>query len=256
MDVKEPAVLGVRRRAVPVLLAMALCACLLVACSSGGSVVPTSPAPSPVAAFTVVSVTDGDTLRFSPAVDGATSLRLLQIDAPESAQAPWGEASRTALLQLAPASSEITIETDQTRVDSFDRVLGHAIRRDGLNLNLAQLRAGHAALYVIWPNISRFADYRAAQIEAQSNRRGIWDPAEPLGELPFEYRLRIDRDAPFRPAGDYFTRTYVEPADYRRVHVNNRVFFNTRADAAAAGYQACPRDDAGAYVPVCFASGQ
>ena len=181
---------------------------------------------------------------------------MLNIDAPESAQAPWGEAARTALLQLAPPSTELTIETDQARLDSFGRVLGHVLRRDGLNLNREQLRGGHAVIFAIWPNMSRYADYRAAQIEAQSNQRGIWDPARPLGELPFEFRLRIDGDAPFRPVGDFFTRNYVEPSDYRRVHVNNRVFFNARSDAASAGYQPCPREATGGYSAQCFASGQ
>lgn len=233
---------------------LALCVALATACSSDKPGGPS--APTPPGAFSVTSIVDGDTLRFSPASEGATSLRMLNIDAPESAQAPWGDAARAALLQLAPASTEVTIETDRTHLDAFGRLLGHAIRRDGVNLNGEQLRAGHAVIYVIWPNMSRFAEYRAAQIEAQSNGRGIWDPSRRLNEMPFEYRLRIDGDAPFRPVGDFFTKQYVEPADYRRVHVNNRVFFSTRSDAAAAGYQPCPRDAAGEYASQCFASGQ
>lgn len=235
---------------------LAFCLGIAAACSSGGPAGPANPTvPSP-SAFTVSAVTDGDTLRFAPPLDGASTLRMLNIDAPEFGQAPWGEAARNAVLQLAPAATVLTIETDLGRLDAFGRVLGHAIRHDGVNLNREQLRHGHAVVFVIWPNLSRFAEYRAAQIEAQAKGRGVWDPAHPLGELPFEYRLRIDGDAPFRPAGDFFTRHYVEPADYRRVHVNNRVFFNTRADAAAAGYQACPREAGGAYAAHCFSSGQ
>lgn len=235
---------------------LALSLGIFSACSSNTPTVPTNPVPPAPSAFSVTSITDGDTLRFSPALEATTALRLLGIDAPESAQAPWGTAARSALLQLAPVATEVTIETDQTRVDSFGRVLGHALRRDGVNLNREQLRGGHAVTFVIWPNVNRFTEYRAAQIEAQANQRGIWDPAQPLQELPYEYRLRTDGDAPFRPAGDFFTRQYVEPADYRRVHVNNRVFFNTRADATAAGYQSCPRTSAGDYAAQCFASGQ
>jgi endonuclease YncB( thermonuclease family) len=233
---------------------LALCLGVAAACSTKSPAAPTPPPPP--TSFTVSSITDGDTLRFSPALEGLTALRLLNIDAPETAQAPWGDAARSALLQLAPPSTELLIETDRVTADGFGRLLGHAGRRDGLNLNREQLRAGHAVVFVIWPNMNRFEDYRAAQIEAQSNRRGIWDPARPLTELPFEYRLRIDGDAPFRPVGDFFTRQYVEPADYRRVHVNNRVFFNSRADASAAGYQPCPRVAGGDYAPECFASGQ
>ena len=235
--------------------AVALSCLIAAACSPNAPAAPTSPGPPPATTYAVTAITDGDTLRFSPALEGTTTLRLLSIDAPEFAQAPWGDASRAALLQLAPPSTVFSIETEPTRVDSFGRVLGHAIRSDGVNLNRELLRAGHAVVFVIWPNSSRFEEYRAAQIEAQANERGIWSAAQPLGELPYEYRLRVNGDAPFRPAGDFFTRQYVEPADYRRVHVNNRVFFATRSDAAAAGYEPCPRTG-GEYAAECFASGR
>lgn len=230
----------------------------IAGCGSDGPASPTpAPQPTPRAqTYAVTSVTDGDTLRFAPSLDGSSALRMLNIDSPEIAQAPWGDAARGALQQAAPAGTELTIETDRTRLDAFDRVLGHALTSEGTNLNAEQLRRGQAVLYVIWPNVSRFDEYRAAQIEAQSAGRGIWDPAAPLRELPFEYRLRIDRDAPFRPVGDYATRRFVEPPDYARVHVNNRVFFNNAADASAAGYTACPRDTAGGYDPSCFAPGR
>jgi endonuclease YncB( thermonuclease family) len=222
--------------------------------SDSGPAPPTAPPPLPQRT-TVVSITDGDTLRYNP---GSTPLRFLNIDAPElggSTQEPWAAAARTQLQQLLPASTEITVETDQERTDAFGRVLGHAIRADGLNANREQLRLGHAVLYVIWPNVAHFTDYRTAQIEAQGSGRGIWSAASPLRELPFEFRLRADGGAPFRPVGDFFTRSYVEPGDYRRVHVNNRVFFNSRSDADAAGYRLCARDAAGAYSAACFAAG-
>jgi len=238
------------------------CICLALAAAltgaACGSSAPSAPSELPPAAssYTVSSITDGDTLRFTPALEGTTILRMLHVDAPETAQAPWGEQSRARLIQLAPAATEIRIETEQTRLDGFGRVLGHAIRRDGVDINREQLRIGQAVLYVIWPNVGRFEEYRAAEIEAQAEGRGIWNPAAPLTELPFEYRLRIDRDTPFRPVGDYFTRNYVEPADYGRVHVNNRIFFNNRSDAVAAGYAPCPRPGGGDYAPSCFAPGR
>ena len=229
---------------------------LTAGCGSGSpATVPTTPSPSTGTSVSVTSITDGDTLRFSPALEGRAVLRMLHVDAPEIAQAPWGEASRAELLRLAPASTELRIETEEQRIDPFDRLLGHAIRGDGLDINKEQLRLGQGVLFVIWPNTGRFEEYRAAEIEAQIAGRGIWNPAAPLTELPFEYRLRIDGGAPFRPVGDYFTRRYVEPADYTRVDVNNRVFFNSAADAATAGYQACLRSN-GDYSASCFAAGR
>ena len=206
----------------------------------------------------MVSVIDGDTVRFTPALLGVTSLRFLNIDAAEvggDTQEPWATSSRTQLQQLLPGSTAITIQLDVQRIDPFGRVLGHAVRSDGLNVNREQLRLGQAVLFVIWPNVTEYESYRSAQIEAQAGGRGIWSASAPLRELPFEYRLRQDRSSPFRPVGDFFTHAYVEPADYARVHVNNRVFFNTRTDADVAGYRACARDAAGAYNSSCFASG-
>jgi endonuclease YncB( thermonuclease family) len=233
-------------------------AALAAGCGSGSSPAPPTSPPPQTQRQTVSSVTDGDTVRFSPALSGSTSLRFLNIDAPElggDTQEPWAAASRGQLQQLLPASTEITIETDQERTDSFGRVLGHAVRADGVNTNREQLRLGQAVLYVIWPNMNHFTEYRGAQIEAQAGSRGVWGAAAPLRELPFEYRLRQDRSSPFRPVGDFFTRSYVEPGDYRQVHVNNRVFFNSRADAEAAGYRACVRDGTGTYSAACFATG-
>lgn len=218
---------------------------------------PTPPPPSPVS-HSVVSVTDGDTVRFTPALLGVTSLRFLNMDAPEvggDTQEPWATSSSTQLQQLLPGSTAITIQLDVQRIDPFGRVLGHAVRNDGLNVNREQLRLGQAVLFVIWPNVTEYESYRSAQIEAQAGGRGIWSASAPLRELPFEYRLRQDASSPFRPVGDFFTHSYVEPADFARVHVNNRVFFNTRTDADVAGYRACARDAAGAYNSACFASG-
>ena len=218
---------------------------------------PAGPGPQPQR-YTVSSVIDGDTIRFSPALSGSTSLRFQNIDAPEAGgdtQEPWAAASRAHLQQLLPSAAEITIETDQERTDAFSRVLGHARRVDGVSLNREQLRLGHAVLYVIWPNMAHYADYRGAQIEAQTEGRGVWSRPASLSELPFEFRLRQDRASPFRPVGDFFTRRYVDPADYRRVHVNNRVFFNSVVDAQAAGFQVCSRDATGAYTAECFAPG-
>jgi endonuclease YncB( thermonuclease family) len=236
-----------------------LLAAIAVVAAGCGSDAPSQPTPPPSTAssVTVSSVTDGDTLRFSPAQEGVTVLRMLHVDAPELAQTPWGEQSRAELLRLAPAATVLRIDTEQTRIDPFGRLLGHAIRSDGLDLNREQLRLGQGVLFVIWPNVGRFEDYRAAEIEAQNEGRGIWNRAGPLTELPFEYRLRLDGGTPFRPVGDYFTRRYVDPADYRRVDVNNRVFFNNTTDAASAGYLACARNGTGGdYEQSCFSPGR
>lgn len=204
-------------------------------------------------------VNDGDTLQFYPAISGSKSLRFLNIDSPEmdgDTQEPWATESRDHLRQLLPQRTPISIQTDVELQDIYGRILGHAIRdKDSLNTNREQLRMGHAVTYVIWPNVMNFEDYRNAQIEAQNNGRGIWDPNDPLTELPFEYRLRVNGRSPDKPVGDWFTKQYVDPADYPLVHVNNRVFFWNEADAQEAGYTKCPQDSDGNYDSACFSSG-
>ena len=240
-------------RLTPLLLAIGL---VLGGCGSDAPSQPSPPPPPPAPSFTVSSITDGDTLRFSPPLEGTSILRLLHVDTAETTQVPWGDLARAELLRLAPPQTELRLETEQMRIDPFGRLLAHAIRLDGLDVNKELLRLGQAVLFVIWPNVGRFEEYRAAEIEAQDQGRGVWNQASPLTELPFEYRLRIDRESPFRPVGDFFTRRYVDPPDYRRVDVNNRVFFNNSTDAASAGYLPCPRTGAGDYSATCFAAGR
>ena len=225
-------------------------------CDSDAPSQPTPPPPPSASSVTVSSITDGDTLRFSPPLEGTSILRLLNVDTAETTQVPWGDLARAELLRLAPPQTALRLETEQMHIDPFGRLLAHAIRPDGLDVNKELLRLGQAVLFVIWPNAGRFEEYRAAEIEAQAEGRGVWNQANPLTELPFEYRLRIDRESPFRPVGDFFTRRYVDPPDYRRVDVNNRVFFNNTTDAASAGYLPCPRNGTGDYSPTCFAAGR
>lgn len=204
-------------------------------------------------------VNDGDTLQFYPAISGSKSVRFLNIDSPEmdgDTQEPWATQSRDHLRGLLPQRTPITITTDAEEKDIYDRVLGHVTRdSDNLNTNQEQLRMGHAVTYVIWPNQASFEDYRTAQKQAQDNGRGIWDPANPLTELPFEYRLRVNGQQPNKPVGDWFSKMYVDPADYDQVHVNNRIFFWTESDAQQAGFSKCPQDTNGTYDNSCFSAG-
>ena len=230
---------------------------IAVACGGADN----GPAPAPptapsATALVVQAITDGDTLRLNEAVFGAAVVRLLNIDAPElngATQEPWARESRDSLADLVAVGAAVTVETDVVRIDLFGRLLAHvASRTTSLDANREQLRRGQAVLFFIWPNVARFEDYRGAEIEAQRAGRGIWQPARALPELPFEYRRRNNTEALARLVGDFFTRRFVEPADYRVVPLNNRVFFDSRADAAAAGYAPCARLETGAYDGACF----
>lgn len=239
----------------PPTLAAGLLALVLTSCGGGSPSAP-GPAPavaSPLPAFAVQSVTDGDTVRVAPNVSGSASVRFLNIDAPElGTQEPWGSRSREALALLIPPGTAVNVIQDRETVDSFGRALGHVRRvSDGLVANREQLRQGHAALYVLWPNVASFEDYRSAQREARAEGRGIWDPAGRLPELPFEHRFRTQGRVNTQPVGDWFTRFYVDPASYRLVDLDNRVFFGNDGEALGAGFRACPREG-NMYSTTCF----
>jgi endonuclease YncB( thermonuclease family) len=212
---------------------------MLVALSAFMSVAPSKTDAATYTA-TVDRVVDGDTIYLTQPVLGTTKVRLLGIDTPETnyygqAQEPWGTNAKNYLNQLLPSGTQITLETDRDTVDAYGRLLAH-VKKGTLNVNQEMVRQGHAVTYFIWPNMLHYEEYRSALIEAKNAGRNIWNPQNPLPELPFEFRDRVSGTGPDKYVGDYITKKYVDPANYPQIPVENRVFFFTEADAQAAGY--------------------
>ncbi|MBA4494477.1 thermonuclease family protein [Paenactinomyces guangxiensis] len=190
---------------------------------------------------TVDRVVDGDTIYLKQSVLGTTKVRLLAIDAPEtnyngSAQEPWGTEAKNYLTQLLPSGTPVTIETDVAEKDNYGRLLAH-IQKGSLNINREMVRQGHAVTYYIWPNMKYFESYRRALLKARRDGFGIWNPNNPLKELPFAFRDRVSGSGPDKFTGDYFSKIYVDPEDYKQISIENRVFFFSEEDAQAAGYR-------------------
>jgi micrococcal nuclease len=135
----------------------------------------------------VVSVHDGDTVTLA----GGARVRLLQIDTPELGSGEcYSRAARTALIQLVPLGSAVTLQADPAldRVDRYGRLLRY-VWRAGTNVNLRLVREGAAAPYFYRGDRGRYADaLMAAARGAKSARRGLWkacpgtvlDPYEPV----------------------------------------------------------------------------
>jgi len=87
---------------------VALVALAIVACASVAAGQPTGTAPGAGYRATVVSVGDGDTLRVSTGSKPIT-IRLACIDAPETAQSPYGQQSRAYLQQRLPRGRQVSI---------------------------------------------------------------------------------------------------------------------------------------------------
>jgi micrococcal nuclease len=145
---------------------------------------PAGDVPPDAQAARVVRVVDGDTLLLEatgpgPLPEGATRVRLLEVDAPESV-APdrpvecWGPEAAGALRALAPPGSALTVAADVEQTDRFGRALLYAWTADGVLVNEALVRGGHAEAVLIGRNDRYIDRLRAAERAARDEDAGLW----------------------------------------------------------------------------------
>ena len=137
----------------------------------------------PATAATVLSVGDGDTIRVSDGPQRLT-IRLACIDAPETAQAPYGAQSREHLQQLLPVGSAVTpkIETK----DRYGRTVAEVFR-NGRSVNLAMVQSGQAFAYRYYLAACDGRAYLAAEAQAEQSRRGVWAVSGGI-DRPWDWR--------------------------------------------------------------------
>ncbi|GGA45045.1 hypothetical protein GCM10007416_17690 [Kroppenstedtia guangzhouensis] len=138
----------------------------------------------------------GDTLHLKEPVLGSTKARMLSIDAPETdyqgqSQGKHGEEATAYLKQLLPEGTGVKVVLGEEEKDDYGRLLAHIEKRK-TDINEEMIRQGKAVPYFIYPNFDRFEAYREALKEAVEEKRGIWNPEDPLKEIPFEFRLRVE----------------------------------------------------------------
>jgi endonuclease YncB( thermonuclease family) len=132
----------------------------------------------------VTEVLDGDTLRVRPLerTRGASyTVRLIGIDTPETRRpgtpVECGGPEASENLKRLGEGRRVVLRTDpsQDTFDRYDRLLAYATRRDGKQLQLAQLRAGWARVYVYGGTpFRRVRAFRRAQRSARKAGRGAW----------------------------------------------------------------------------------
>ena len=150
---------------------------------------------SPLSAAQVISVGDGDTLTVMDSGRRLT-VRLACIDAPETAQRPWGMEARTALLALTPVGSTVSLRVSTK--DRYGRTVAEVIR-EGSNVNLALVRDGRAFVYRQYLSGCERNAYLGAEDQAEKKRRGVW--SIPGGTTrPWEWR-RGGSSSSARPSG-------------------------------------------------------
>ena len=117
----------------------------------------------------VLSIGDGDTLRVRQ--DGrAITIRLACIDAPETAQSPYGQQSRAYLQQRLPPGRQVTILPHT--IDRYGRTVAEVI--SDININLVMVEDGQAFAYRRYLGGCNAREYLAAEDRASRHRYGVW----------------------------------------------------------------------------------
>ena len=133
-------------------------------------------------AATVLSIGDGDTISVLERGQ-KLKVRMACIDAPETAQSPYGMASRNHLKALLPLGSTVSLRV-QT-VDRYSRRVAEVIGRG--TINLAMVKSGQAFVYRQYLGRCDRGAYLAAERQAQAQRLGVW--AVPGGIMrPWDFR--------------------------------------------------------------------
>ncbi|WP_134686968.1 thermonuclease family protein [Brevibacillus migulae] len=203
----------------------------------------------------VSDVVDGDTVHLSEPVIGITKVRYVNIDTPETYhtvnneldrnQKVHGEKAKAYLKTLLPAGEDVTVKVGVEATDDYGRLLAEVIRdRDQLNTNMEMVQSGYAATYFIWPfDEEVYEPYSRAVKEAVLDGKGIWNPYDPLLELPFEFRGREQGKGLTRYVGNYYTHEYVAPEEFKAIPVEARVFFASPEEAEENGYDPMPAQE-------------
>jgi endonuclease YncB( thermonuclease family) len=134
---------------------------------------------------TILSIGDGDTIRVRQA-GKALTVRLACIDAPETAQGPYGQQARAYLQQRLPIGREVSLEVKAT--DRYGRSVAEVI--DGININLALVEAGLAFAYRQYLGGCDAKAYLEAEERASSSRLGVWQVQGGITR-PWDFRRRL-----------------------------------------------------------------
>ena len=222
----------------------------------------------------IEKISDGDTVWFQPGSrrlaevgeslfnsdlgwGGASTrlkIRMMGMDSPESqlptkkygvvGQGNWGKRATQYLNRLVHVNERVVLQ--DLGNDKYRRTLGYLFNKDKADINLAMVLGGYAIPYIICSgrscNPSFFKEQRVREYfmtcdEARRARRGIFNPSNPLREMPFEFRLRMMERTPEKFVVDYDSHELYMPEDYKEVDVCRRIFFMRSEDALKMGFK-------------------
>jgi len=141
----------------------------------------------------VLSIGDGDTIRVRQG-GRAITVRLACIDAPETAQGPWGQHARRYLQQRLPVGREVSLGGKTT--DRYGRSVAEVI--SDININLAMVEDGLAFAYRQYLGGCDAKEYLDAEYRASRRRFGVWQVP---GGITRPWDFRRGRSAAVIPDG-------------------------------------------------------
>ena len=156
---------------------------------------PTTTTTVPAAAWTAVSVADGDTLDVD-GPGGRLTVRLIGINAPERGEC-FGDEAAAALTSL--TGGDLTLIPDVSDVDDFGRELRYVETADGRDVGAELVRGGFAISRRYDPDTARNDQYEVLQSEAEAEGAGLWAP-DACG--PATAEVSIDLEIRYDAAGD------------------------------------------------------
>lgn len=131
----------------------------------------------------VARLADGDSFTCT---DGRV-VRLLLIDTPEMAQAPWGEMAKRQLGTLMRPGTTVRLERDRSSVDRNRRTLAY-VWADTVMVNETMVAKGWAVV-LAYENVRYLDRLKRAERSAQEARRGFWQ-AWAFRCRPVDFRSR------------------------------------------------------------------
>lgn len=144
---------------------------------------------SPNIVCVVAKLSDGDSFTCA---DGR-QVRLLLIDTPELAQAPWGQMAKRQLESLLRPGLTVKLELDRTSVDRYRRTLAY-VWADTVMVNEVMVAKGWAVV-LAYENVRHLERLQRAERAARAAKRGFWQ-AWAFRCRPVDFRARRCGAAP------------------------------------------------------------
>ncbi|MBM4763406.1 thermonuclease family protein [Bacillus sp. B15-48] len=203
---------------------------------------------------TVISVTDGDTIRVKLVNGEEERVRLTLVDTPETkhprlGEQPFGqEASDFTTEQL--TGKEVLLELDVQERDQYGRLLAYVWVDDTL-YNEVLIEKGYARIAVFPPNTKYVDQFEKVQKKAQEDGVGIWSIENYVQERGFdtdaidevETALNNETNCVNQIKGNKNSKIYhlTTGAHYDSISEHNIIWFCSEEEAEKAGFRASKR---------------